>query len=117
MPDLLVVPPQLEGTARTILNAEMIADTNGGGTSNVWRNSARLLVIPELANQATTWYLVDSTKGLKPFIFQQRKAPSLIMKDQPSDDGVFFDRQLVFGADSRGAVGYALWFLAARAIA
>lgn len=117
MPDLLVVPPQLEGTARTILNAEMIADTNGGGTTNVWRGSSRLLVVPELANQATTWYLVDSSKGVRPFIFQQRKAPSLVMRDGPTDDNVFFDRQVVFGADARGAVGYALWFLAARCIA
>lgn len=117
MPDLLVVPPQLEGTARTILNAEMIADANGGGTTNVWRNSARLLVVPELANEAATWYLVDSSKGVKPFIFQQRKAPLLTMKDSEADDNVFHQRQFIYGAESRGAVGYALWFLAARCIA
>lgn len=117
MPDLLVVPPQLEGAARTILNAEMIADVNGGGTTNIWRNSARLLVVPELANEGTTWYLVDSSKGVKPFIFQNRKSPLLTMKDGESDDNVFHQRQFIYGAESRGAVGYALWFLAARCIA
>lgn len=117
MPDLLVVPPQLEGTARVILNAEMVADANGGGTTNVWRNSSRLLVVPELAGQATTWYLVDSSKGVKPFIFQQRKAPLLTMMDSEKDENVFMQRQFMYGAEARGAVGYALWFLAARAIA
>lgn len=117
MPDLLVVPPQLEAAARTILNAEMIADVNGGGTTNIWRNSARLLVVPELANEATTWYLADSSKGVKPFIFQQRKAPQLTMKDSETDENVFHQRQFLYGAESRGAVGYALWFLMARGIA
>jgi phage major head subunit gpT-like protein len=117
MPDLLVVPPQLEAIGRTILNAEMIADTNGGGTSNVWRNSAQLLVVPELANEATTWYLLDTSKGVRPFIFQQRKAPLLTMKDGELDENVFHQRQFLYGAEARGAVGYALWFLAARGIA
>ncbi len=43
-PNLLVVPPMLEGAARSLLTAEELA---GGGT-NVWRNSADLLVTPYL---------------------------------------------------------------------
>jgi len=83
----------------------------------VWRNSSRLHVEPELAGQATTWYLFDSSKGVKPFIFQQRKAPLLTMMDSEKDENVFMQRRFMYGAEARGAVGYALWFLAARAIA
>ena len=43
-PNLLVVPPALEGAARALLTAEELP---GGGT-NVWRNSAELLVSPYL---------------------------------------------------------------------
>ena len=45
VPDLLVVPPALEGAARQILEAEYLSATE----SNVWRGSARLLVTPWLA--------------------------------------------------------------------
>lgn len=43
-PTLLVVPPQLEGEARDILNSSRIE-----GSDNIWRDSAELLVTPFLA--------------------------------------------------------------------
>jgi len=51
-PNLLVVPPSLEATARELLNADTIIGdpTAGGAKTNVWRGSADLLVVPELAN-------------------------------------------------------------------
>ena len=50
-PNLLVVPPSLEGTARELLNAQFVLgdDTAGGAKSNVWQGTAELLVVPELA--------------------------------------------------------------------
>ena len=44
-PSLLVVPPSLEGAALQLLNAE----NDGAGATNVWRNTAKLLVCPWLA--------------------------------------------------------------------
>lgn len=113
MPNLLIVPPQLEATARGILNAELI----GGGDTNVWRNSAELLVIPQLANAATTWYLADVSRPIKPLVFQQRKAPEFVSRTDLASDSAFHQNTFEFGVDSRGAAGYSLWFLMARAIA
>ena len=45
MPDLLVVPPSLEGKALELLNAER----NAAGATNVWKGTAELLVVPWLA--------------------------------------------------------------------
>ncbi|WP_431281654.1 Mu-like prophage major head subunit gpT family protein [Humitalea sp. 24SJ18S-53] len=45
MPNLLVVPPSLEGTAREIL----LAERNSAGATNVWRNTAELEVVTWLA--------------------------------------------------------------------
>ncbi len=45
VPNLLVVPPSLEAAGREILMAER----NDAGATNVWRNSAELLVTPYLA--------------------------------------------------------------------
>ena len=114
MPNLLVVPPQLEETARTILNADVIIGdgTAGGSKTNVWKNSADLLVVPLLASQAAYWFLLDTTKPIKPLIYQQRKAAEFVSKDNPNDDNVFFNKEFVYGVDCRDNVGYGLWQLA-----
>lgn len=44
-PDLLVVPPGLEGAARALL----VNDTAAGGETNKWKGTAKLLVVPWLA--------------------------------------------------------------------
>lgn len=44
-PNLLVVPPSLEGKARKLLNSENAA----GGETNEWKGTAELLVVPWLA--------------------------------------------------------------------
>lgn len=116
MPNLLVVPPQLEATARTVLNAEIIQGTQAG-ISNVWRNSADLLVIPELANEATVWYMLDVSKPIMPLIWQERRPVTLTSMTAPTDEAVFTTGQYRWGIDSRGAIGYSLWFLASRCTA
>ncbi|MBX3131632.1 MAG: Mu-like prophage major head subunit gpT family protein [Polyangiaceae bacterium] len=113
MPQLLIVPPQLEDTANKLVTAEYGAN----GATNVQRGQASVLVIPELANQATTWYLADVSRPIKPLIFQNRKAPEMVSKTAPTDDNVFHQRQFLWGVDARGAAGYGPWFLMARAIA
>jgi len=110
VPDLLVVPPQLEGVAKDICQAPFLA----GGATNTDVGTARVLMIPEFANEATRWYLVDSRWGIKPWIFQRRKAPVLVAKDAPTDDNSFWDRDLVYGADSRGYVEPGPWWLMSR---
>lgn len=119
MPDLLCVPPQLETEARTILNADIIADPGGvaAGVTNVFKSSADLLVIPELANEATTWYMFDTSRPINPLIWQLRRAIQMTTKTALSDDNVFRNKRFEWGIDARGAVGYAPWFLSSRSIA
>lgn len=111
MPSLLVVPPQLEGTARKILNADLIS----GGETNIWKGSADLLVVPKLAADPTAWYVLDVSRPIKPLVFQNREDPNFVAKDSPTDDNVFMQRQFVYGVDARGNAGYTLPFLAAKA--
>jgi len=108
VPDLLIVPPQLEKAALEILRADLTAD----GASNIYRDSADLIVAPYLTGHPTAWYLLDTKKPVKPFIFQRRKAPVFVAKDQPDDDGVFMKKEFLFGVDSRDNAGYGLWQLA-----
>jgi len=117
MPNLLVVPPQLEREALTIINADIIPSAAGTASeSNVLKGSAQVLVIPEFANAATTWYLLDTSKPIKPFVWQNRRAIEFVNMATPNADNVFFNRQLIWGIDGRGAAGMGCWWLAARSV-
>ena len=55
------------------------------------------------------WYLLDTSKVVKPIIFQQRtpfKPQELTSGDS---DHVFKRNELLFGVDGRCNVGYGLW--------
>jgi phage major head subunit gpT-like protein len=124
LPNLLVVPPQLEQTGRQILNADFIAPTAavGGNAANVMqtntlKGSADLLVVPQLANEATAWYLLVTNLPIKPFVFQRRKSPTFQQFTDPTSPDVFKRRKYVYGTDARGAAGYTLPILAYRALA
>jgi len=122
-PNLLVVPPQLEVIARLICEADSVApqtlglNTMVGANTNILRGTAKVLVIPELSNQAAVWYLMDTSKGFKPFVFQERQAPQIITLRDPSSENVFKRKKFVMGVDVRGNAAGGLWFLAAKASA
>jgi phage major head subunit gpT-like protein len=60
----------------------------------------------------TSWYLLDTTRAIRPFIFQRRTMPQLIQQDRPEDEHYFMRKKFRYGVDYRGAVGYGLWQLA-----
>ena len=107
IPNMLVVPPALEGVARKILYAQQI-----DGTDNIYYHSAELLVLPELAGSDTVWFLLDVSKPVKPFIVQERRAAEFTALDKPDDENVFMKNAYLYGTSWRGNVGYALWQLA-----
>jgi len=112
-PGVLIVPPQLEDTANSIVTLEY----GTGGISNVQKGQARVIVVPQLANQGTTWYVADDSNALKGLIWQLRESPIFTSKAEFRDDNVFFEDQLIFGVNAEGVPGYGPWFLMARAIA
>ncbi len=122
MPNLIICPPQLEVPIKRVLNGDMTAQTfsNGAGISaaaqvhNPLKNTAEVLMIPELSNEGDTWYLADMSKPIRPFIFQQRKAPVLEQLISQTDANVFLHKKFWVGVQSRGAGGYSLPFLCSR---
>lgn len=106
---LLVVPPALEGTARTILNADFVSDGAGAGVTNVWKGSADLLVVPWLTS-STSWFLLDLSEYIKPIVFQTRVAPEFKALDATSDsDTVFMRDAVMYGVRARYNAGYGDW--------
>ena len=55
------------------------------------------------------WYLLDTSKVLKPFILQMRRDYSFVAKTSLTDDNVFEKNEYVFGVDGRLNVGFGLW--------
>ena len=63
----------------------------------------------DMGGSGDAWYLLDTSKALKPLIYQVREAPkfqSMTALDNPS---VFASHEFTFGAHCRDAVGYGLW--------
>lgn len=119
MGNLLVVPPQLKKTAMEIMNGAFIAQVFGTNTaaaapSNVLQGWADVLVVPELAGNPNGWYLADVSRMVKPFVYQDRRAPQFVARDRPDDPRVFEMRQFTYGVDKRCNVGVTLPFLIAR---
>jgi phage major head subunit gpT-like protein len=122
IPDLLLVPPQLERTARTIVQADTIATTITEGAvsgasqqTNVLKGTADVLVWPSLSNEPTAWYLLCTNRALKPFVYQDRIAPEFAFLNAPTDPNVFLQDEYIYGVRARGAGAYGMWWLAAKA--
>lgn len=113
-PTLLLVPTALEKTARDILAASALAN----GADNTIKGIVEYLVIPELGaafgGSDTAWYLLDTSKPIKPFIFQTRQPHQFVQKTSVSDESVFWTKEYIWGTNARYNAGYGLWFLAIR---
>ena len=104
IPDVLEVPPALEATARLICESDKLTDQS----PNPYKGTARVLVNPRLTS-ATAWFLHVTNRPLKPFVFQQRKAPVFVSQTDMNADNVFMRKNYRFGAEARCAGGYGLW--------
>jgi phage major head subunit gpT-like protein len=60
----------------------------------------------------TAWYLLDTTRAVKPFIFQLRREVQLVRMDRQDDEHAFMRKKLRYGVDYRGAAAYGLWQMA-----
>ncbi len=106
-PTVLMVPPALEDTANALMTADRLED----GKVNLYKNTAKVVVNDQLTSD-TAWFLLDCSRPVKPFVFQQRKKPVFVQQIDPQSDGVFMRKTFRFGTEGRGAAGYALWQLA-----
>lgn len=125
MPNILLVPPALERTAREIVEAALRSVVHGSNTAasaidNVMRGTARVIVAPQLSTAAggsdTTWYLLDASRPVKPLLFVERKAPEFSQLTEGSEHA-FKDDEMLYGVRARGAAAYGPFWLAAKCTA
>lgn len=104
--DTLEVPPALETVGKMLLEMDKLADD----TPNPYKGTAKLLVNPRLTS-STAWFLHVTSRPVKPFIYQERKAPVFVQQTDAQADDVFMRKEFKFGAEARAAGGYAFWQL------
>jgi phage major head subunit gpT-like protein len=65
------------------------------------------------AGSSEPWFLLDTSRAVKPLIYQERMPlGKLVAKDKDTDDNVFLNKEYLYGSDGRCNVGYGLWQLA-----
>lgn len=107
VPKVLLVPPALEDTANALMTNERLND----GMPNPYKGTSEVVCDARLISD-TAWYLLDTTKPVRPFVYQERKAPVFVQQTDPEADDVFMRRMFKFGAEARAAGGYGFWQLA-----
>ncbi|QLL83974.1 Mu-like prophage major head subunit gpT family protein [Aeromonas caviae] len=85
------VYPKADGTGTPAMVANLVVDAGYSGEP---------------------WYLLDTSRALKPIIFQERKAPALIAMTKADDESVFTRKEFRYGVDCRDAAGFGFWQLA-----
>lgn len=106
-PSILLVPPALEDTAKALMSVERLED----GKPNPYKGAAEVVVSSRLTSD-TAWFLLDTTKPVKPFIYQERKAAVFVSQTDMSSDNVFLKKTYLYGAEARGAAGFSFWQMA-----
>ncbi|WP_421323650.1 Mu-like prophage major head subunit gpT family protein [Aeromonas sp. 604176] len=85
------VYPKADGTGTPVLTANVVVDAG---------------------YQGEPWFLLDTSRALKPVIFQDRKSPQLIAMTKIDDEAVFTRKEFRYGVDCRDAAGFGFWQLA-----
>lgn len=106
-PNVLLVGPALEDMARMLLTNDKLADD----TPNPFKGTAELVVDGRIQSD-TEWHLLDTTKPVKPFVYQPRKKPVFVSQTNPEAEDVYNLKKYKFGAEARAAAGYGFWQLA-----
>ncbi|MEG1971315.1 MAG: Mu-like prophage major head subunit gpT family protein [Burkholderiaceae bacterium] len=80
---------------------------NRSGKAGVQSN-----VLDTSSSPGPRWFVLDTSRALKPLIYQNRKAPNFVAKDKETDDNVFDRAEFRYGTDRRGNAGFGFWQMA-----
>jgi phage major head subunit gpT-like protein len=79
--------------------------TNGGETATVNVSNIQ-------AGSGTPWFLLDTSRAIKPLIYQERVPAKLVSLDRDEDRNVFMNDEFLYGVRARSNAGFGLWQLA-----
>ncbi|MGO2354642.1 MAG: Mu-like prophage major head subunit gpT family protein [Marinomonas foliarum] len=113
-PDELIYGLLSAGTSTLCYDGQNFFDTdhpvypNADGTGT----AVSVANYDDNAGSGTAWYLLDTSRAVKPLIFQERRKPTFLSMTKLDDEHVFTANEFRFGADCRRNVGFSFWQLA-----
>ena len=121
VPDLVMIPVQLELEAELIVKSMFMAPPawatvtgQVGAADNPMRRFGLEVMVNELLISNTKWYLMDTTKALKPLIWQVREAPRMVPRVNENDPMVIDEHRFSWNAWGRAAPGWGFSWLFTR---
>lgn len=64
------------------------------------------------AGANTPWFLLDTSRPLKPLIYQRRRDFDMVALDDATDANVFHRKEYIYGVDGRANAGFGFWQMA-----
>ena len=114
---VLVVPPQLEATGKRILMNDYIAAASGTATeSNPNKGTAELVVVPDLVDDAATWYVFEVGWIVRAGVYVVRSPGRFAMLAAENDQPVWTRDRVEFGVRQRDNFGALLPQLAYKCV-
>jgi phage major head subunit gpT-like protein len=119
--DKLMHPAQLKTEVDYVLKSQFFAAAAYGtltGQVGAADNMFRRFGVEPLQNNfltsATKWYLMDTTKPMKPFTWGLREAPIFVQRVNEDDPVVFDEHNYVWGNWGRGCAAWSYAWLCCR---
>jgi len=110
--DQLVFGLLAAGETTTCYDGQNFFDTDHPVYPNVDGTGTPTLVSNLQAGTGPAWYLLDTSRALKPLIFQERTTPELEALTSTQDEMVFMSDTYRYGVRYRCNAGFGFWQLA-----
>ncbi len=111
-PDELVFGAVNAANSTLCYDGQFFFDTDHPVYPNVDGTGTAVSVANFVAGTNPTWYLLDTSRSIKPFLLQERKPADFQAMDRADDESVFTRKAFRYGVDGRWNAGYGLWQLA-----
>ncbi|PKN07501.1 MAG: head protein [Deltaproteobacteria bacterium HGW-Deltaproteobacteria-8] len=111
-PDVLIFALLKAGLTTLCFDGQNFFDTDHPVYPNVDGTGVAETVANYQAGTGEPWFLLDCSRVLKPFIFQERTKPEMTALTDPKDEAVFDTDTYRFGTRYRCNVGFGFWQLA-----
>jgi phage major head subunit gpT-like protein len=112
LPDVLVAGLLTNGHSTIGIDGQNFFDTAHPNFTTTGANTTQPNYQAGSGNPS--WYLVDNSQVVKPFIYQKRRPFVLTPKISLTDENVFNRAEFIWGVDGRCNAGYGLWQMAYR---
>lgn len=114
--DTVICPPELETVFRQIMQSTTAVNATASGVVNPFSGIIKKLIVDPRLTDVNDWYGACTQMPIRPFFYQERKAPALVTMDKDTDPERFMRRKVLYSVESRGNAGYSFPAFAVKVV-